>query len=208
MPLAVNDILEVKVHCATQVQLSLNVRHYRVSATAGASLSEASVAAGLSTALAPLYKALTSVHADYRGLSCQKIYPLPVNVPAVNIGGQAAGLILGDLLPRQTSGLITLRTLLGGRANRGRVYVGFPGEASNDVNSFPVNQYVTDLQLLAGELVTTKVFAVGADSVTVEPCIWHRTTQTTTPLQAGFARSDWATQRRRGSFGQSNFIPF
>jgi hypothetical protein len=142
------------------------------------------------------------------GMDGQVILPTLLT-PVGNTTGNGFGDNAGDALPRQTSGIISLVTALGGRKNRGRVYVPFPSETDNAIAGHPTAGYVTALGDLAA-ILTGPYIGVGAGGNTndLQPVILHRVDGSVTPITGHFERSFWATQRRRGDFGRPNTGPF
>jgi hypothetical protein len=204
--LQINDVIRITMVALRGDQLGLCVSHWVVtSKVATPVLGDAAQA--FDTAIAAPIKALMAVSASYRGSGASKIWPLPPSNPTWNITGQGAGTVAGDVLPRQTSGLVTLRTALGGRAYRGRKYAPFPGEADNDANGIPLAAYVTRLATWGNVHINFLNTVNGANTAQLTPVIWHRTSHTWTNVVTHSARLYWATQRRRGSFGRVNIDP-
>lgn len=205
----VNDIYKVRFvsYWATGQQAGVNVRHYLCTAKAGTGATEAQIAAGLDVSAAPLYKALLSASVQYRGVGIQKIWPLPILVETFTVVNAGAGTVAGDMLPPQSSGLITLLTNQAGRHFRGRLYVAFPGEADQADGSF-IAGYTTRLGSLATMLVTPYTAGIGGNTNVFQPVVYNRVAHTTTNLITTTIHSNVATQRRRGTFGRTNTSPF
>lgn len=206
--LAGGDICRLRVACYTANQVGINVAHFQVTSVTGTSRNDAQVADDFNTSLAPRYKTALSAQARFRGVSFQRILPLPPTFPQIVTTLDGVGLVAGDMLATQTSGIVSAKTEFAGAKYRGRVYIPFPGEASSDVNGIPIAQYVTDIEDIGEELYTPVVLGAGGNTVTLTPCIFHRATGTATKIDGFTARQKWATQRRRGSFGQVNPTPF
>jgi hypothetical protein len=91
----------------------------------------------------------------------------------------------------------------------------FP-DASDDINNgVPSAGYQTALSnWLAVYLTAVTVPNAGATgSVSLVPCLNHRPGKTPLPatvtdITSGSISAFWATQRRRGSFGRANSVPF
>jgi len=206
--LALNDVVRLRVACYTANQQGVNVCHFQVTTVVGTGQTDAQVAGAFDTALAARYKAVLSVAARYRGVSIQRILPLPPTYPQIVTTSDGVGTVAGDMMSTQTSGIVSAKTEFAGPKYRGRAYIPFPGEASNDANGLPIAGYVTDLEDIGDELYTPVVIGGGGNTVTLTPCIYHRATATVTKIDGYTARAKWATQRRRGSFGQVNPTPF
>lgn len=79
------------------------------------------------------------------------------------------GTLAGDVLPRQTQGLLRwgTATVINGRRVRGRLFMPAPAEDQNDIGGSPTAGYQTALTTAGAT-----VFIAGATSS--EACIWHR----------------------------------
>jgi len=206
--LAGGDICRLRIACYTANQVGINVVHWQVTSLTGTGRTDAQVADDFNTDLAPRYKTVLSAQARFRGVSFQRILPLPPTFPQIVTTLDGVGLVAGDMAPTQTSGIVSAKTEFAGAKYRGRVYIPFPGEASSDSNGIPIAQYVTDIEDIGDELYTSIVLGGGGNTVTLTPVIYHRSTATATKIDGFVARAKWATQRRRGSFGQVNPTPF
>lgn len=207
-PLALNDVCRLRIACYSANQQGINVTHWKVTSVTGASQTDAQVAAAFDSTLAPRYKAAISAEARYRGVSFQRILPIPATFPQTVTTNDGVGSVAGHMMSTQTSGILSSQTEFAGAKYRGRVYIPFPSEGSNDTDGLPNAAYVTLIEDIGDELFTTIVVSVGGDSVTLTPVIYHRATGTTTKVDNFIARQKWATQRRRGSYGKTNPTPF
>jgi hypothetical protein len=203
----VNDIVQVQIVTSTTTQLGLNTVHYLVTAVGGAGVDTTDVATFMDGIFAGPVKNLLSEEARYEGILATKIWPQPRSVRGKSTAGAGIGATVGDGLPWQVSGVITIATLLGGRKYRGRMFVPFASESDNDNNIRPVAGYVARLNALAALLVVTQNIVVGANSNTLVPVLYHRGDHSTTPIETATGRDLWGTQRRRGGFGQQNVLP-
>jgi hypothetical protein len=204
----VGDTYEVRLATHTPTQIGLNVRHYRVDLSTPPEPSETAIATQIDGVMAPLYKPALATEANYRGVGVRRIRPLPPGPEGVSIANAGPGTSTGSMLPPQTAGLISLRAIIGGRANRARVYVPFPAEGENVDNGLPANSYIILLNAIAGAWLGAQVVTVGLGTITLLPVVYHRTSGSTTDLITSLSREVWATQRRRGGFGATNPIPF
>lgn len=208
MALAVNDIIESKAYCWYSGQAGINVRHWAVTAVGGVSLEAADVANLQFTDLEALYTPLMPVAAEFRGVTVQKIFPLPPAVPGVSTAAPSPGDEVADALPRQVAGVVSLRTAFAGRRFRGRAYIPFIAETMNGADATPTPAGFLLLTAIATYYGSPHTYTVGADSVSVIPIIFHRTLPgTPTPVTGSIARDRWGTQRRRSDFGVPN-APF
>jgi len=205
--MAVGDILQATFVTVAGSQAGLNVRHYRSIATVGGSVGVDQFANALFDDFDTAYITLMSAQATFNGVLVQKIFPLPMGMPAMSAQAPLVGLITGDLLPRQVAGLISLRTDFAGRRFRGRVYVPFSGENASELDSSPTAAYLAGLSTLAQQFLQQVTVIQGAATETIAPVIWHRDLQTTDFIRTAMIHDAWATQRRRGSFGRPNLPP-
>lgn len=204
----IGDIVQARFYCSKGDQASVTVRHWLTATKIGSGGTLQDLADKLSTAMAPLFKALINSGATYVGCDTQILFPT-LGVPAQSVIGAGVGLTAGDPLPAQTAGLISFRTSLGGRKNRGRCYVPFPTEVDNDASGDPNAAYLVELFNLGAGLVASYNPAGGAGNTNrMDACIYHKSTHTTTAITSYLRRDRWATQRRRGGFGRPNSTPF
>ena len=200
MALAANDVIEAKIFLTTTGEVAINALHYRVNAVVGASLTEQQVVDLLFTRFSTGYPPLVSSAAFYAGMTVQKIRPLPVGAAQFSSAAPVAGTVAGDLMPRQVSGIITKRSVLAGRANRGRMYVAYPSESDNGTGGAPSAGYITRLATLAGQAFVNFTLTSGANSVDLVPVVYHRILGTSNDVTTSLSRNYWATQRRRNNF--------
>lgn len=205
--MAVGDVLKVVHYMSSEGQAGLNVRYYRISAQTSGPVSLGVAAVALDAIFAPLYQELLSSSALYRAVGVQKVFPLPIGNESFSGGFDRVGLRTGDPLPKQIAGVLSFRTALAGRRNRGRLYCPFPAEVSNTSSSEPNSTYIEDLGTLGTAHLATRVITDGPNSETFVPVIFRRGAGTTQDLTARIIRVIWGTQRRRGDFGRPNVIP-
>jgi len=205
--LITGHIWQCKVYCRATDQLAINVLHYQVTGQTGTLKLDSDLAARLDAILGPLYVALLCVEAEYRGVGVQRINPIPPTTEVYANIQADTGAVAGDLLPRQTAGLISKRTGLAGRKYRGRVYVPFAAEAGNEANGTPGNAYLTSLLALSDALEVPVVIGTAPNETTMTPIIWHRLSSDFDVITQCDINDKWATQRRRGSYGRTNTSP-
>lgn len=205
--MAVGDIYEARFFCRFADQTSVNVRHWRVSAQSGAIPTAAAIALRLSQLTEAEYKAVLSIQAEFRGVGVRQLVVVPKPAEALDGSEAGNGTSVGDALPGQVAGLISLRTNFAGRSGRGRVYIPFPTEAQNDVDGEPTLAYIGNAQNLAAVLAQSWTLVAGTDSTTFQPIVWNRKLAQYTIITSSIVRTKWATQRRRGDFGRPNVSP-
>lgn len=206
-PLAVDDIIRVTYLTRLASQQGLNIRFYKVTAFAGASLTFQEAADSLSAQVNASIRNLMTNSAGYEGLMLQRVAPAMLESPVrstANIGVGTAGT---QPLPGNTAGIFTLTTGFIGRANRGRTYVPFPDSADLTTlngNPCPTVGYMTRLGVYAAFHAALQVLTNGANGVTIRPVLYGGTPPTTIEITGATARQKWATIHRRGSYGQPN----
>lgn len=205
--LSVGDILELKCFTYLEEQVGLNVHHFIVKgADAGATLEE--FAAGLDLQLAPVMVPLLSDQAEYLGVQARRIFPGPPTAPVTANTQASVGQVGGTPLPKQTCGLISWRTVIGGPRGRGRTYVPFPGSNANDASSAPTATYFANLGDLRELLATQINLGAPFSNLQVRKQIWNPGGVLGEDVTSGIERGKWATQRRRSDFGATNERPF
>lgn len=208
-----DDILLVKYHCYSTNQLGLNVRHYRFDQILPGDITDQEIADQVSADIGPFYILCMPGAASYIGLTVQRYRPFPT-APLVSTIGAGVGTVAGEILPRQVSGIITLGTGLPGRSRRGRAYVPFPSENDTDADGTPAGAYVGNLNTLGAKFGASTIIT-GASGGTAQLTGIILSTGAVPPPVPDFAvitsvtaRDKWATQRKRGTYGQANARPF
>jgi len=206
---AVNDKVEVKFFMKYGSQSAINVLHFNVSATGGVSLTDAALASEISAAAADLYQAWFTAEVNYLGCTVQQVAVNPQPVSQLSVTGAGVGAVAGDTLPPVVTLLLSKRTLLAGPSRRGRVYLPFWAESHSDVNGAPTAGAKTLAGDWADQFLDTNTYAVGANSVTLQPGVFSGTTAGFTALASYIIRQQWATQRRRSAINRGDsFGPF
>lgn len=207
--LALNDIWMVRYAAYTSDQAAINTVHYRVTSLTG-TVADTAVVNTLDTAVHTAYKNIMSDDARYRGVSAQRVLPTPKSKPAVRVLNDGSGLIAGEILPSQVTGIISAATAFAGRSQRARVYLPFPSETDSEVPGIPTAAYVANAQTLANLIYADQPIVVtpGVNEALLSPIVFHRAGSTFDYITTKTAKRLWATQRRRGSFGQRNTMPF
>lgn len=202
----IGDVLQARFVTRFAEQAGIIVRHWRISAVSGAEQTLTAIATNLGNVTGLLLRNLMTSSASYVFVGVSKIRPLPVSLEVTSTVQAGVGDHAGDALPRQVSGLISLRSALAGKRNRGRSYVPFPPESDNALNAVPTASYVTRLGLLRDELLLSpRIVGPAPNETTLIPVVFRRVAGTTQDLILGLPRTVWATQRRRGSFGRPDF---
>lgn len=205
--MAVNDIVQIRFFCQDDEQGSVNVRHYKISAQTGLGATLLDIASHFSGVFGPLYKPLVNNNSSYRGTGARIIFPLPATGEVLDNTAAGVGTGGANALPRQTCGLLTLRTIFAGPKNRGRLYIPFPSTAFNDANGLPTAGYLVAADALGTALGQNQLCGVIPDTSTLIPVLFNRVTHASQVYSSIISRPRWATQRRRGSFGRPNLSP-
>lgn len=204
---AVNNILEMKLYARCQGQTSITVRHYRCTALAGTGRLDTDCVSALDGKFATPFKECLCTDAQYLGTSLQIIKSIRRGLVYTTVS-TGDGQYAGEPLPKQTAGLITLRTEEATRAGRGRMYIPFPAEGANHSDAKPTGAYLDALHNFALLVDDTVVVVSGANSVTLVPVIYHRATLGTTNITEAVERTYWGTQRRRSDVAGGDRLPF
>lgn len=209
MPPAISTVYLVEHVSVMSGQVGEMRSFWRVDATTGTGCSDAEIATGFSAGpWAAAIKALMSVAATYRGARIQNLSP-PKSIALTDASAAGAGTVAGDAMSTQVCGLLSSRTALAGRKNRGRKYVPFPGEADNGPTGLPTAGYITRLNALAALYEATYVITGAGGTTSFDYVIYNPKLATVAgPVIVVSSSPNWATQRRRGSLGRPNPTPF
>ncbi len=209
------DVVEARIitfNPTAPAQVGINTIHYQVTTTVGAGCTQFQMASALDTIAAPLMKLLLSSTVQYRGVTVQKVFPLPRVVAESATGFTGTGSGAATQVSPQVAGLISVRTGLAGRQFRGRLYAPFLGTGSIGANGSPTAPYVTALQNFANAMFANFTAGGVGNTATMTPVIYHPRGYGDPPLHKNevtavtnvTASTLAATIRRRGNFGRSN----
>jgi len=205
---AVNDKYEIKNYCVSGDQIGINVRHFIVNTLSLGGLTDQEIADNFGSLAKSVYRPWMPVTARWLGVTVTNITTPPFPSPTISTTPGGDGTATGDALPTQNAGIIHLKSALGGRHGRGRVYVPFGAEVWNSsqglVNT-PGGILLDAIRALWGEAL---LLSVGLRATGLQPAIRNRTTNALTPITVSTFDTRWATQRRRGGFGRQNPVPF
>jgi hypothetical protein len=208
---AVGDYLQIRLYCRQAEQLGVNVLHQQVTLITNPAITDQMLCDELSNQFGPSLRNLMASDASYFGLALARfVGTLPVTL-AVSRVGTGVGGAAGVSLPRQTSGLLTLRTVLPGRANRGRMYLPFPASSFDITGGVPNSTYNGFAFGTMNQVIGPSTYHItGAviGDVDLIGVVKHRTPFGFTPFSTGTVQPRWATQKRRGSYGRPNVDPF
>jgi hypothetical protein len=209
VPVAVGDVLEVRVVCAgNDSQAGENVLHYVCPVVVGGMVGIQDVVDFLAATLGSVYQPLLNQTAVFSGVAVRKVFPLPGSITVKSTASPLVGSGGTVPLPEQVSGICRKLTTLGGRHGRGRLYIPFPSVFASGALGLPTPAYLTGLGILAGVLAADQTVTVGINSVLLSPGLWNRKPPLVigsfTLIQGVATEGGWATQRRRGFFGAKN----
>jgi len=216
--LALGDIVRVRTYCLfdLQAQLSVNNLDYIVGAVGGTPATDQDVADQIDAAVAAPYKDLMTGAATYKGVQASILNVTPPYLtrinPVTSNSHAGVGTATGQPFPGQVSGIISVQTMRGGRAGRGRTYVGFPGIVHDTGAGNPTNAYVALLVALADQICVGLGISIGGRTATLVRVLLHTKNKfdivfPPDGVTSFTARAKWATQRRRGDFGRINVSP-
>lgn len=202
------DIMLATLACFNTNQVGLNNTHWLALSHTGVGADDEDLALYLDTTLAPMYKLYLGAQASWYGVRVQKQLPLPKPVAAISAGFIGPGTGSAATLPGQAAAVMTKRTLLAGRAYRGRIYLPFAAQAMNNATTNKPEPAAMALFNAIGTALAGNITVGTVPNQTVlQPVLFHRRTGTTTPLQEMTAAGAWGTQKRRGNYGRPNVYP-
>lgn len=196
---AVGDVWEFRYVTRTVLGANqINVRHGLISATVNGGTTDQELVNGMSQRYATNIVGLIPTDANYQGCLGRRVSPT-VGPILSSTTGAAQGTLVGDDMPGQVCGIITLRAETAPPRRRGRVYVPSTIETNNGATGLPTGAHVTALQGWANTMwLTDAVITVGAANETVRNVLFHRVVpQANYLITSAVARTYWATQRRR-----------
>jgi len=206
---ALLETYEVRVCCYTTTQIALNVLHYICLQTTGTPPDLTIGAQAFDTLFFANYKSMIATTASYRGVTVKRLTQVQsIAYPWVSHAGAGSG--SSTVLPTQTCGLITIRTRFGGSGYRGRAYLPFIGNTGSDTNGSPNAGLQTLMGNIAISMGPTISIVGGLGSASLTQVIRRRGfPMTSDPQVIGYTVPPrFATQRRRGQYGQPNVLPF
>lgn len=207
-PVAVGDIIEVKLACYCRDQLALNIVHARMK-TVVVAPTYPKLAEGFEALFGADMKTLINNEAEFLGVAIRSVFIAPLGPEYISSLLAGAGTGTGDVLPLQVTGMITKRTLAPGRKYRGRFYAPFPSESDSAVTGKPSAGYLTKLDNISFTLKSIAAPTAWGAGNTAEFVVFRRTNPTDSKIISGATNQNkFATQRRRGSYGRPNARPF
>lgn len=189
--MAVNDIYQVNMVGKVHGQTTINTFHYIETAT-GAGSAEGTLATALNSGLVAAVKGAASNEWAFEKLVIQQIRPLPPLLAFEDPTAAGAGMQFAESLPSSVAVVVTKRTGLAGRANRGRCY--FAGVAA----THEVDSKLSTVGLGLWTLVATEMSDnIVSGAFTFDPIVYHRAAGSGTAILSAIARDILRNQRRR-----------
>jgi len=207
----VGDILQMRVFSQASTQLGINVLHLSIKAQVAPFTSDQTLVDHLSEGFSSSWRQVQGPNSIYYGMALSLRVGVEWLQIATSIAGQGAGLLAGDVMSRQTSGVLTITAGLPGRRYRGRVFLPFPSEGGNSPDGHPNAAYVGAMSALGGAFASNMVLMEdppGLGQTTIRMGIYHRNDGTISDVTGFNPRNKWATQKRRGDYGKPNTPPF
>lgn len=214
VPIAADSVIRLRVICFDNEsqQVSLNVTYWKCTSAVGVP-TDADLAFGFSTAMSPGYIAWMSSRSRYAGCGVQVVLPTPGPEQlsdALNAPGSGGS----SQVPTQVSGIITFHSDVyyvgstGKHYNpRGRIYPGFPSRVWTDGEGKMTDAGFLALSVIADQYPVTAIVGRGGRLATLNLSLKTLAPTTYPAVSGGRAQQLWATQRRRGDFGQRNINP-
>jgi hypothetical protein len=211
------DVLKFSVWCRDSEQASVNTFYYLVQNIGpGGPPNDFEAAVDFDILAGVQWTPMIANTASYAGTQCQIVSRPPFRIPQFSTASAGSGTAGAIGMARQTAGLITWRTDFPGVSGRGRTYMPFPSTTDDAGLGIPTAGYQSQLDSLIAALTSvTSVTGAGGTQADVAFVLAHyalprvaEQVPTVTFIRQGQSRLKWATQRRRGSFGRSNAVPF
>lgn len=161
--MALNDVYLIKVQGRLFSQATINTFHYKetLQITAGDNAAAIATAFNAAGGVAANLRGTVSSDWMHETTSVQRIRPLPMN-EAVILTQMTAGTRASGSCPPQVAAVVTRRTGLAGRANRGRIYVPAIPESDHENGKCTAAFFV---QLIAFASFLDDVITVGAGGI-------------------------------------------
>lgn len=189
--MAVNDIFQINMIGQLHGQATVNTFHYRVSVQ-GTGDAEPVLLPAFHTAVGAKVKIACSNEWSLVRTTVQKIRPLPPRLALETVAGAGPGALFQESMPTSIAVVVSKRTILAGRAYRGRCY--FAGiSAAHEIDS----QLTTAGALVWDDVATGMETSLIASGYTFVPVVFHRGDGTSTDIISSLVRLPFRNQRRR-----------
>lgn len=205
--LAINDVIRAQIICADNEQASFNTVHYQVTGVGVSTATLEDFCGNWSALVAPKVKPLIWNGASFNGVIGQVISPLPLMARFLEDADSGVGTAGAIGAPRQATGLIRFQTDFAGPGFRGRNYLPFVSTTSVQSYGTATNLYVANALVLSEAMRTFTAVSNAGRTATVRLGLFKRAGSVFTPVVSTSASPDFATQKRRGTFGRANNPP-
>lgn len=207
-PLATGMVLKMTAYHTAGAQTGIVTAHFVIGSVGNPSASDSDIVPLLSASWSTVIKPAMGDQASYSGMELRIITtPPPASVLSPN--GAGAGTGGANILPPAVSGLISLRTRLGGRSYRGRAYIPFPWGESITADGKPTGDYLNGLAGIRDWFLSNKTFAVpGFGQTLITPVVYSQKLGTWQGITLALRRPEFATQRRRSYLNRGDKSPF
>jgi len=203
---AVGNVLKVRIFCHQLSQISVNVQYWNVTIASGDPEMDG-LAAEISNTWSDDYRACMANTATFLGVALSRIIPTPATVEYLSQEGTGAGTASGFPMPAQVCGMISVSNDTAGPKYRARNYIPFPAAVFSSGDETPSAAYLALLDnLVAKSLLQEHVW--GGNVATLERRLYPGATAPNEMAAYAKFRDKWATQKRRGDYGQPNVSPF
>jgi len=203
-----SHVAEIQIWSSFGEQAAVTTRHL-LSRVGNVSIPIATILAEFDSIIAAPWKAILTEEARYDGLRGRVLTPTETQWEA-EINSAGVGTVIGEPLPRQVSGIVTMNTAVFGRKGRGRLYLPFPSEEDSEPTlGIPGSAYVTAAQSIGDFFTQPLVVTIAAVNYSLDWVLQSVTDGVPSYFlyTGAVARPRWATQRRRGSYGRPNASP-
>lgn len=207
--MAVDDTYEMRlIHRHVRSQNAVTVRHWRVSITQGIPPTMQEIANSIEAVVQPLLTACVAADWSYVGWKIRQVYPTPTQLIPQAHAAIAGGLV-GESLPTQVAGVISMRSQSAPPRSRGRIFVPCPTEVESGSGA-PIASLQTKYAALADRLLQpVTVNGAQGGACTLSCGIWKRTAGVFFyPFTSRVVRANFGTQRRRSSINRSDALEF
>lgn len=195
-----------QMYCGDQA--GENVRYFNVTSQSAGPTDQLTFQTQLDVLVSSYYTAMMSTLSYFRRSWIYDMTALPAPLPTENVYGSGTypGTLASQNLPSQVSGVYTTTTGSTGRKNRGRQYVPFPTilHSQNVANPIPTATYAGLIADMATFFDASEPVTVSGNVIVITWQLYHRSTNTFTPLNGWRNQNLWGTQRRRGGYGRPN----
>lgn len=194
--LSAGDLIRIATYCQSGNQVAQNVSIWVVNSVVGGDYPLQGLAGPISSTIGPLHKGFMSSTAKYLGVRVNRFAPAASDSYS-SVAAAGFGSNISDPMPGQVAALLSIRTGLAGRSNRGRKYIAFPPESYNSATGGLTNTALLQLALI-GDFYTTRFEStVAGATLSLDPVILSRKLGVSQFSITYLMRENWATQRRR-----------